>query len=60
MEATGEEPTYSIVNLINRSIVYRERWELVEGNALKGPTWILISPIKASSLQKKRKWNYFS
>lgn len=25
MEAIGEEPTYSIINLINRSIVYR-RW----------------------------------
>ena len=57
MEATGEEPSYSIINLINHFIVYRERWELVEGNALKGPSWIVILPISASSLQKKkRKW----
>ena len=55
MEATGEEPSYSIINLINHFIVRRERWELVEGNALKGPYWILTLPIRASSLQKKKK-----
>ena len=54
MEATGEEPSYSIINLINHFIVYRERWELVEGNALKGPSWIVILPISTSSLQKKK------